>query len=308
MGRKTKPVSQMTEKEKRRQQRKIEKQIAQGKKKIKLPDGRVIDGKSVSKMRSTGNEMRKRSSKMEIYVGVSTAAAIAARVFTSWAIPGGFRVLVFLVCIPVTFGFGVLLSALVPLKVDQQRRLLQEAGGNLLNSVVMLGLTIEVTKFVQFCIDVFRGDPAAEAVAVAAEADGAENRELGAIDFNSDGVLDELDVMLDPEWQPPQQEPNLYKLSAQNGFTRLFLYGIPYMFGAAAVLFFLVALLRATVPDPVFGGSNRRILRVRQPLSSCVVSSHRYSRHRTTPQSWCHVKKMLHGDSAGLFPMFLCGS
>ena len=264
MGKKhSKSPSELTEKERRRQQTKIRKQIAQGKKKIRLPNGEILDGKKIRAQRIAGSEKRIYLQKLSQYLGLAATAAVVLRIATARSVPAGSRVLVGVVCIPVGFAFRFLLGALVPLKVDkQQNKLVQESGGNFLNTIMTLALTIEATKFVQFLISVWKErtpNKAQENVAV----EGTESTGNGE-DHTGEPEMDD-----DSDWKPPPTVKPIEKLRPATGMTKLFLQGIPFMFGAAIVFMLVIVMLQATSRDPIFGGSN---LRVVQTFLSLAIS------------------------------------
>lgn len=273
---KKKSLAQMTEKERRREAKKIQKQIAQGRKKIKLPDGRVIDGKQQRALREHGQQLRSYYEQTKTYLNFGLAAAIIARVATAWAIPGGFRVLVCILCVPFILLLRVLLNALVPAKYVRQNgqvQMVQESGGsNFHNALFLLASTIEVTKFFQFVLEVFRS---ASTSTDATLRDLAADGDVASEDPSATGNNDEFvggeggNSNNDKDWKPPEPQPptpKVYDIESQNIFTRMFLYSIPFVFGGALVLFVVVAYLRATAHDPQFGGSNLRVV----PVSECV--------------------------------------
>jgi hypothetical protein len=247
----------MSDKERRREARRVEKQIAQGKRKIRLNDGRIINGKQIKAMRTAGSEIRQYYARVEQYLSVAFFLTIATRVFTASDIPGGFRMLVFLLCVPICLGFQVLLTALVPTE-SSQNRIVRECGGNLFNSLASLVFTIESTKFVQFVLQTINGPD------VPLLQRGNSDDVLNVNDLDENGEFSK-------DWKPAPPKPSLYKMSAQNGLTKMFLYGIPYIFGGAAVLLLLVGFLRTTSRDPTFGGSNLRAVRFILPL--CFIVS-----------------------------------
>jgi len=269
---KKKSVAEMSEKERRRHSKKIEKQIRQGKKKIKLPDGRVLDGKRIREQRTTGSELRGYYQRIQLYLTGVVITAITARVFTAWEIPAGFRVLVFLLCVPIFFGLQVLLNALVPQKVNhEQRQIVVEGGGSYYNALFTLAMTIELTKFVQYFLAVVRG-----ASDSTDEGDDAES-------ITADGETPD-----DENWTPPPPKKQFFEMSQQSNMTKVFLYGIPFMFGAAVVLFGMVAFLRATSRDPLFGGNNLRSVRVRAPVySTCDAAANSQKHCMPLPHVLC---------------------
>ena len=249
----------MSDKEKRRVNRKIEKQIRQGKKKIKLPNGTVLDGQAAKAQKTAGMELRTFFSNVELYLSVAAAATVLARILTAWSMPAGFRVLTVLICVPVVLGAQFLLNTLVP---PTEQPIRKNGGGSPFHAVFWLAVTVEFTKFCQFVIKVFTEATASDDVPVATP------DALNTIDYNSDGVVDDNDV--DPNWQPPSVTPApKLKKNAQDGITRLFLYGIPFIFGGAVILFFFVTVLRISRPDPTFGPRNLRTIRVSVAVVAC---------------------------------------
>ena len=188
----------LTEKERRRERKKIEKQIAQGKKKIKLANGTVLDGQRLKAQRTAGYEMRAYYERWQRYLAAALVAAIVARVFTAWAIPAGFRVLVFLLCVPIFFIFRLLLNALLPQSVDNNSgRVVRQSGGSYYNTLFSFALAIEFTKFFQYVILVIGGDGS----------DGTTNTDVDDTLANAENLGE--DEVPDPDWQPPKVTPQV---------------------------------------------------------------------------------------------------
>ena len=53
----------------------------------------------------------------------------------------------------------------------------------------------------------------------------------------------------------------------------MFLFGVPFVFGAIAVLFGMVAYLRATSRDPMWGGHNLRAVQMSMPFIIIIVAA-----------------------------------
>jgi hypothetical protein len=253
------------EKARRRERRKVEKQIVQGKKKIVLADGTVLDGRAIRAERQHGSEQRGKTVKVQQYLAAALVATVALRVFTAFSIPIGNRVLVLLLCIGIYAGLKIMLDLLVPPVFDQNQRIVRESGGHgYFTALFVLALSIEFTKCMQFVISGVRhigGGASGDA------GDGSGGGGDGSSDGSGSGG---------GGGGRPKRE--LFDVEAQSQATKVFLYGVPFIFGTALVFFAVVSFLKAASGrEPPFYGGNLRLVPVRLVLQSNDVSA-----------AWCH--------------------